>query len=1183
MRHIKKILIPFIAILLAMAMLFTTACNPDNGGSGSGGGNQGGGSGGGNQGGGGNEQGGGNATSGVITGDFATVTFMVDNSEYKEFEVEKGSAATRPANPGKPGQQFTGWYEQGSSTAYNFSAAVTDNLVLYAKFTQLDSKIIEVDSYNESLYVIWSDSNPANAKVEYRSVNTNAWTKVDSELVRANGGSSSEARVDILGLAAGNYDVKITPSGSSSPVTINSVNVAAYDRSGYAHFKYTDGIGAYNDDGTLKENALVIYVTNENKDTVMKDMYETNPNDIPMFKIPYCAESTGGKNWNKNAEGIGWWLNNNQYTTNNAASKKKKVPSNTYDATNGGKLGFKSVDRPIAIRIIGTVETPEGLTCFNDVYEGGSVGDNGHMARMKNLKNITIEGVGDDAMIHGWGFHFICGTDATNGQGKSFEVRNLTFYEYPEDAIGMEGQQSGSSITASVERCWIHNNTFLPGHCESPAESDKKEGDGSVDFKRGMYFTASYNWYEYCHKTNLVGSADDSLQYNLSYHHNVWWQCGSRIPLLRQANAHFYNNYVMVDQSETTTPYSWVAKPSPSYVHSLRANCYMFSEANYYDGCKNLTDGKNGGAAKSWNNIIYGNSGTNTLEEVTSREQKVPNKCAYSGTDYSSFDTNPDLFYYNNYHLDYATTARQRALMFAGANGHGLTNTKMNKYTPANPVVVDENSTTITLPTTKSDTEVNGVMFRGLSGVASGTVKFKGQGITFTLAAEAQLTVETTTTGDPAPELFKSNGLVYAHKFTGKLTVVLPAGTYVISSGQKEKEAVISSLKFDSTSASSAARVEAAVEAINALVDAGNAQLTEAYEALLNAARSAYNALTATEKSSFNAELYGKLQKAIDDYGKLQIAEFNRLVELIGTVTANSYDAINAAQQAYDKLTPAQQSQVTSSKATLDAAWTAYDEFAVTNVINLITAYVSKVNAANEDSSRETIEALIEEGDSIVLAYLALDDDKEASVTNYAALTTARATVDSYNNYFVYLDVEDYFVEGVTITVASTDSAKIAELTSAYNALTATQKAKVEATYRAILAEWDDVKPSIVTCYFTRANGNSGDAVINASADNVFSFGTKHSGADVNTTITTSNGQTVEVKKALKMESSTELNINLSGAATVIIYMTGNNVNVDGTKTNATSNVITVDLASGKHVLTKADSTNILYIEVIYK
>ena len=98
------------------------------------------------------------------------------------------------------------------------------------------------------------------------------------------------------------------------------------------------------------------------------------------------------------------------------------------------------------------------------------------------------------------------------------------------------------SLTASVERCWIHNCEFYVPHIANPAESDKAEGDGACDFKRGMYFTNSYCYYEGYHKTNLVGASDSNLQYMLTYHHNYWKDCESRGPLARKANIHMYNN-----------------------------------------------------------------------------------------------------------------------------------------------------------------------------------------------------------------------------------------------------------------------------------------------------------------------------------------------------------------------------------------------------------------------------------------------------------------------------------------------------------------------------------------------------------------------------------------------------------------------------------------------------------------
>ncbi|MDE6612963.1 MAG: hypothetical protein K2K28_00195, partial [Clostridia bacterium] len=633
----------------------------------------------------------------------------------------------------------------------------------------------------------FSDSNPARASVQYALKGTSVWKSVDAPLIRNDGNGNT--RVDIVGLAAGEYEVKIKTSSNSEITLPEAIKVTAYDRSGYAHFKYNEGVGAYNDDGTLKDGAIVIYVTDQNKNTVMKDVV-AQYDYLDMFKVPY---SGNGKNWNgKDAESIGWWLNNAQYGMDNANSSSNKRPSNTYiaNATEREKTGFKTANQthPIVVRFIGTVTVPEGCTAYNSEDEGGSNGDNGNMARMKNLKNITLEGIGEDAVIKGWGFHFMAGSDQKNGQGRNFEVRNLTFTEYTEDAIGMEGVQSGSTITGPVERCWVHNNVFFPGRCDSPAESDKKEGDGSCDFKRGQYFTLSYNYFEYCHKTNLIGSSDSSLQYNITMHHNMWYQCGSRIPLLRQANVHFYNNYILADATETSTPYPHIAKPALSYVTSLRANCLMFSEANYYDGCKNITDGKSGGTGVAWNNIYTSQSGTtNPFTELSSRTQSVSSSCSYNGTSYTGFYTNESLFYYDkaneksNCLLDDAVGARTRVMMNAGVKGSRINDTRMNLYEPTKAV---QAGTTVDATKATDGSEVDGVLFKGFK---SG--KGKGQIVTFKLTAPMEVTITGAGGKDGIcyPQLLDGYGRLWIEKFSGNRTVVLPAGTYFIATGQKDK------------------------------------------------------------------------------------------------------------------------------------------------------------------------------------------------------------------------------------------------------------------------------------------------------------------------------------------------------------------------------------------------------------
>ena len=69
-----------------------------------------------------------------------------------------------------------------------------------------------------------------------------------------------------MGLKPGTYTLKVTTK--TGTYTQSGIEVNAQDRSGYAHYNYTDGVGAYNDDGTLKDNAIVLYVTDENKNTV---------------------------------------------------------------------------------------------------------------------------------------------------------------------------------------------------------------------------------------------------------------------------------------------------------------------------------------------------------------------------------------------------------------------------------------------------------------------------------------------------------------------------------------------------------------------------------------------------------------------------------------------------------------------------------------------------------------------------------------------------------------------------------------------------------------------------------------------------------------------------------------------------------------------------------------------------
>ena len=436
-------------------------------------------------------------------------------------------------------------------------------------------------SDNQVTTVSWSgttDGELAGEDLEYLVRNTN-------------GG----VRIDIPGLKAGAYTLKITANGTDT--TVSGIQVLEHDRSGYAHYNYTDGVGAYNDDGTLKEKAVVLYVTDANKDTV---------------KL-----TVGGSTYT----GLG----------------------NILGRKTGALNKLAKAGTPLVVRIVGEVKAPKGVTekkMSTDAEKQN--GDNGSMIQMTGAKDLTIEGVGNDATINGWGVSFACqSSDYNQGVGKSFEVRNVTFRNVPEDCINVEGVQEGDKLNAPVERIWIHNCAFYGPKIANPAAVDKAEGDGAVDFKRGQYLTMSYNYFESYHKTHLIGGADNNMQYNVTWHHNHYYKCESRGPLGRQANMHIYN-CIYENQS--------------SYCMNTRANCYIFSEYNSFLSSKNpmrieKKDGGSGagGPIKSFNDKFTGCSGDRQGTVVKDKAQTVSSKNRYA-----NFDTNPNLSYIpsGNYKLD---------------------------------------------------------------------------------------------------------------------------------------------------------------------------------------------------------------------------------------------------------------------------------------------------------------------------------------------------------------------------------------------------------------------------------------------------------------------------------------------------------------------------------------------------
>ena len=527
--------------------------------------------------------------------------------------------------------------------------------------------------WNESLYAEWADSNPDSDAVQvgYKLSSATDYTYLtgnDHQFLIRPASTSGYGRVDIPGLTPGRYDIKITASDGTVHER-NGIKVYEYDRSGYAHFNYTEGIGGYKDDGTLKDNAIVVYVTDENKDTVEVPGYEGHA------PIAYHSNSSGA-DWTRTCEGIGNILNNNM----------KFIEEVTI-----------TDNHPLVIRFIGKVNVPKNLTPHGakDVALGGSTSDNGNLAITKYGRNITLEGIGADATIEGWGFTFSQTSTCPVESGKSFEVRNLTFEKYPEDGLGFQGDDGA---TCPIERVWVHNNVFYPGYCANPTESDKGEGDGSCDFKRGQYYTMSYNHYIDCHKTNLLGSGTSDDQFYMSLHHNWYTNVMSRQPLAANGNMHIYSTYF---ENGTSTTVDLRGK-----------NCALLEE-NVYENCKSVHKSRNATCiAKSYNEVI--NGGTAKLElkgkrtVVSSLDEAVLTGSSYSfpdGTSIDNFDLNSKYFYKGNYMVTPAAEVPEFVKTYAGT-------LKAFPETESAEIVI--NVVTGTTPITDATLTASGLTFKNL-------------------------------------------------------------------------------------------------------------------------------------------------------------------------------------------------------------------------------------------------------------------------------------------------------------------------------------------------------------------------------------------------------------------------------------------------------------------------------------
>ncbi|MCM1102459.1 MAG: right-handed parallel beta-helix repeat-containing protein [Acetatifactor muris] len=407
--------------------------------------------------------------------------------------------------------------------------------------------------YEEGAYAEWSPVAGADGYLAYVNTSATSYTdndRIDNELIRK---YADHWRVDTVGLKPGSYYIHVVAAtvgdgGAVTPIAeaaTGALEVTNYDRSGFAFSGDSPfgnkGAGAYNNDGTLKEGAQVIYVTPETAKTCTA-MLHTGGASKPAVKVTGIQAILDGK-------------------------QKSGTENDILD-----------------IRIIGCVKKDD-LDYISSKAEGLQIKGKANYNEM----NITIEGIGEDATVHGFGFLVRnCG---------NVEFRNFAIMAFMDDGISLD--------TANCN-IWIHDMDIFYG--STGGDSDQAKGDGSIDVKgKSTYITISYNHFWDSGKSSLCGMGD-SEEFMVTYHHNWFDHSDSRHARVRVGSIHFYNNYY-----DGNSKYGvGVTKASSAFVEAnYFRNCkypmlISMQGSDIANGNKGTFSGEPGGMIKAYNNHIEG-------------------------------------------------------------------------------------------------------------------------------------------------------------------------------------------------------------------------------------------------------------------------------------------------------------------------------------------------------------------------------------------------------------------------------------------------------------------------------------------------------------------------------------------------------------------------------------------------
>lgn len=441
-------------------------------------------------------------------------------------------------------------------------------------------QITEAKGWQESAYLKWAPFEGASSYNVYVDDK-----KIDAQLVRQ---YKSYYRADVLGLKEGTYSVKVVPVNAEGKEiaganTASNLVVKSYNREGFAHFKYA-GVGAYNNDGTLKAGAKVLYITAKTAKTVSTTVNTGKPETITGLQSIIDAYSKG----------------------------KDKTP--------------------IAFRIIGKINLSD-LDHISSSAEGLQV--------KGAMMNMTFEGVGDDATVYGFGFllreaesvefrNFAimrCLDDAMSLDTKNYHVwvHNMDLFYGKKGSAADQAKGDGTVdikgdskyVTVAYNRFWDNGKASMCGMKSETGEN---------------WITYHHNWFDHSDSRMARVRTMSVHMYNNYYQHNDVYGIGAT----SGSSIFMESNY-----------FDAVKRPIMSSLQGTDAKgdgTFSGEKGGLIKAYGNVFANK----PANFSYIPYAENNTSfDAYEVSNPSEQVPTsvKTLVGGTSYNNFDTNPSLMY----------------------------------------------------------------------------------------------------------------------------------------------------------------------------------------------------------------------------------------------------------------------------------------------------------------------------------------------------------------------------------------------------------------------------------------------------------------------------------------------------------------------------------------------------------